>query len=110
MHTRVDGTLIGHREIIEALDGFFQTRALRQLECIESASSHEEQLIALNLADGPQFARELVTLSQQLSLTVAAALSQSAELDCDERHAQEVMLQCGDWIGGSDTHAEASIP
>src|SRR5688572_24937341 len=65
IQTRIDGVLVGDREVVERVNGSLNVRGFRQFECIEAATSHEEQLIALDLADGAQFTGELVSLAQQ---------------------------------------------
>ena len=84
LQVAVRSALVGDGEIVERRQRDLQVGALGQLERVEAAARHIEQLIALDLADRAQLAGELVALAQQLRLAVAAAFGDAAELDRDQ--------------------------
>src|SRR5690606_36547382 len=105
-----DRRLVGNREVAEGRQCSLQVCAFGQLEGIETAAGHIEELIALNLTDCAKLAGELEALAEHLRLAVAAAFRQSAEFDRHERDTQEIVLQRFDRIRRPEPYAEAPVP
>ena len=91
----VRGVLILGGEVLEGLERDSEVRTCRQLESIEAATGHVEELIALNPAHSADLASELVTRAQELRLAIAAAFADTAEFDCDPAREQELVEQIG---------------
>src|SRR6202166_4270384 len=84
--------LVGGAEGRERRGGVLQIR-FGQLEAVEAAARHEEQLIAVHIAGGSQLALEIPTLAQQSCLRVAASLAGPGKLRADQREARQIRCQ-----------------
>src|SRR5690606_32020552 len=88
----------------------FQVLAFSQLERVEAAAGQVEQLLALDVADGAQLARELETPAENLRLAVATSLANGAELNRNQRDSQKVVLQLRYRIGRTQADSQPAIP
>src|SRR5690606_20800580 len=106
----IDRRLIRNREFIECRQCGFQVLAFSQLERVEAAAGQVEQLLALDVADGAQLARELETPAENLRLAVATTLANGAELNRNQRDSQKVVLQLRYRIGRTQADSQPAIP
>src|SRR5262245_1759139 len=96
--------LIGDIEVVERGQHRLWIDARRQLECIDSAAGHEEDLIALHMAHGAYFPGELEPVAQYPRLAVSAALARRRELDGDQRQPWQVGAQQLDTVSRTNPY------
>src|ERR1700723_1658964 len=104
---QVVGRLVGRAEGRKRRRGVFQL-CFGQLEAVEAAARHEEQLIAAHMARGTQLALEVPALAQQARLGVAAALGGARKLRGDEREVRKIGRQLFNLVGGGEDYAQAA--
>src|SRR5690349_518171 len=86
----VAGRLIKHGIAPRRFAECFRIGLLLDVESVEAGAQHEDELVAQHLTGGAQLAVKAVTLAQQASLRIGAAIAERREYQRDQRETIEI--------------------